>query len=122
MSQESLKLSKNDPYLIVLHRNLLQARIFYQELREEPQNIDRIRNHKFNVKWIKEEVHDACKNSPKWQSGRQHLESLIDIRHDLEDYYDVVFNNDSIEIQGRRFVENHHEFYAVLRHFLRLFA
>jgi len=120
MNNDAIKFSRNDPYIVVLHRELIQARIHYEGLREEPQNFDRIRDHKFSVKHLIEEIHETCRNCPHWQTGKQQLETLVDIRHDLESYYDEVFNHDSIEVQGRRFLLYHHEFYSLVRHLLKL--
>jgi len=122
MSQDTSKLGTNDPQLVVLHRHLLLARRYYDLLRVEPRDRDKLRNHRFSTKCLREQIQEACKNSPKWQTGRQQLATLIELRHDLEDYWEEVFGDYRYDIQIRKFGEKHHEFYATLIQALRLFA
>jgi len=121
MAQESAKLWKNDPHLIVLYNHLRIGNNIYTQLIRDKKHVEKLRSHKFNVKWLQEEIKDACRNNDKWLGGRQQLDTLIDIRYELSIYYDSVFADTPIEDQGEKFELHHQEFYAVYKQLLRLF-
>lgn len=122
MSQESIKLWGKDPYLVVLYKEICLGLRFYRELLEDQGDTDKLRNHKYSVLNLQEEIEKACKNNPHWQRGRVQLDTLIEIRYEFRSYFNIVFEQESTEAQRVKFADKHQEFYASLRLLLNLFA
>lgn len=122
MNQESFKLWEKDPYLAVLHKEATLGLRFYTALLENVRDADKFRQHKYNVLNLQEEIHAACRNNPKWQKGRIHLDTLVEIRYELKNYFRLVFELETVEQQRLKFETKHQEFYACIRQLLRLFS
>lgn len=110
-----------DPYLIVLFKLLIKVKTIYNSLiREHARSDDNLKRHKFSVRWLIEEITQACKNYPHWYRGRQRLGSLVDLKLELEEYFDKVLNK-PIEETRILYGELNHEFYATFVQLERLF-
>ena len=113
----------DDQQLVVLYKLLERTEQIYNTLREQGNDASEltIKRHKFGVEWVLDEILRACRNHTNWYRGRQQLGRLVDLRMDLNDYYEKVLNQPEGQ-RARLFRDHHHEFYATHVQIKGLFA
>jgi len=122
MAHNNHKLLKSDPYLIVVYKHLLICRNSYQQTLENRENLDKLRQHRCDIRWLLEELQWASRKNAKWSRGQEQLGDLIDLRFELRNYYSSVFEDKSIQEVRVQFGLKHQDFHATVRALIRLFA
>lgn len=116
-----LGLWDQDPYLKVLERLIVKAKINHSALTRRNGRDERgWRQHKIICAWLIEEVEKACDNFPHWKRGHNRLSQLIQTKYQLQEYYDKTLDFPIDQIEAKFNVTNH-EFYAYLTHLEDLF-
>ena len=116
------KLWQDDPYLLVLYKLIVKTKQAYEACRRPGGASQRnLKRHKFTVKWLIEEISQACRTYPHWYRGRQCLGQLIDYRLEIDAYYDKVCDK-PIQETMILWKTDHHHFYGTFAKLEELFS
>ena len=84
----AVRLWLGDPHLAVLRKLVIEARNIYLNLtvvQEKPEEL--LMKHKFSVEWLIEEIIYTVRKYDKWSRGRTKLPRLLEIRYELQTYF-----------------------------------